>query len=335
MPVANKTARSFDTTVFGGLSALFFVLISPSVKCCGADVEIHLKDDHVNEFSDREITRSFCIESSEPIAGRFVWALVANERTLERGEQELEIAEGRRDVSVKFHLAPLRDDVVLPTTLSLAVITGESEVARHTTELWFFADSPFDKRGEWLKSLDIRLFDPEQTTEETLRSASIPFNIVAQPAAIRAMKGGTLIVGSGVSMREYRSLADVTVAAAARGARVLWLSAADGTFPMEDLMSAGEVTFADSGIVQRFDKRFDHTTWGGKKSVATRLHLAATRNDVVAEIGDEGQSWLEARWPESNGSFNYCGFALVERWDDSPVPRNLLLRILERLEVEE
>jgi hypothetical protein len=312
------------------------MLVGLAARWCPADVAIHELQRHNNEFAGREITRTFRIESSEPTAGRFVWNLSANERLLGRGEQEVRIADGTSNVNVKFRLDALRDEVVLPVTLSVAMIVDKQEVAHKTIRLLFFPVDPFQGRSEWLHSLEIRLFDPIGKTEKVFSHAAIPFKATKNLVQIRGMKSGTLVIGSQISLRDYRGLAKATLAAAAQGTRVLWMPPAEGSFPWQMLESASELDFADARIIQRLDKRFDSISWSGEKKLLEsqlKLHLSGQR--ITADVGDEGWPWMEARWYATKGRFVFCGFLIVDCWDDSPTPRHVLLRLLERLNAEE
>ncbi|MDA1055367.1 MAG: hypothetical protein O3C40_33625 [Planctomycetota bacterium] len=185
---------------------------------------------HTNEFGGREITRSFRVESDQPIVGRFVWSLSARERTLARGEQEVRVAEAATDVTIKFRLNELRDEVVPPVTLTVAVVVDQTEVAQKQLQPWLFPDDPFGSRGEWLRSLDITLFDPAENTAQQFDDAQIPYRSVRNAAALNdAEQSGLLIIGEGVSLRQQRSLAETALQAAASGRRVVLLAPADGS----------------------------------------------------------------------------------------------------------
>ena len=328
----DHNAGSKYRSLYALIVAAFCLSTQPSAA---ADVTIDPLQSHTNEFGGREITRSFRVESNKPLAGRFVWSLSAKEHTLARGEREVRVAEETDDVDIKFRLNPLRDEVVLPVTLKVAVIVKQEEVARHQLRLWLFPEDPFGKRGEWLRSLDIVLFDPGEQTAKVFQDAAIPFRETRNLTRIRAMDNGTLIVGSRVSQRDHRGLAETTLAAAARGTRVLWLSPADGSYPARLLESASELAFSDAKIIRRLDKRLDSTGWSGGELIASRVKLHASGKQIGVQVSDEGWPWMEARWSATNGRFVVSGFAVVERWEDSPTPRSMLLRILERLNAEE
>lgn len=301
-----------------------------------ADVVVLPLQRHTNEFSGREITRDFRIQSSKPLEGRFVWTVSVRERTMARGEQTLRVEAASADVRLKFRFEPLREELVLPVMINMAVVVGREEVVREQLQLELFPQDPFGHRGEWLRSLDIHVFDPLEKTATILVAAKIPFTEVTNVARIRAMKGGTLLIGSHVSLRDYRGLALATIEAAGQGTRVLWLPAADGAFPFEAFDSAAELNFCDTKIVKELDKRLDATAWPGVSSpIVSRLKVQAVGKRIVAQVGEQGWPWMEADWPASGGQFIFCGFAIVDQWKNSPTPRYMLLHILERLTAEE
>lgn len=299
-----------------------------------ADVTIESLQLRSNEFSGREITRSFGITSSQPVVGRVVWNLAADSRTLARGEQAVRVRNQAVEARIKLRLDALRDEVILPTTLTAAVVVDEEEVARKEIHLQFFADDPFANRSKWLRSLDITLFDPSGGTAKQFAAAGIVFKESRNLARIRNLNGGTLIIGADVSLADHRGLAPATLVSAAQGARVLWLNADDGEFPVEPLAEANDLSFANAAILRRLDKRLDSIEWASSDLNRSRLSLTATEKRISLQVGDDGWPWIEARW-ETAGRFVYCGFPIIEQWNNSPTPRYTLLRILERLNAEE
>lgn len=305
--------------------------------CCtsqAADVAIQPLQRHTNEFSGREVTRNYRVESDELFVGRVVWNLTAKRRTLARGEQELR-ADRRTDVSIKLELDALRDEVILPAKLTATVVVDNREVAREETSLRFFAEDPFARRANWLRSLDLTLFDPSGITAKRLSMAGIAFRETRNLKAIRKLDRGTLVIGAGVSLADHRGLASAAAAAAAQGTRVLWLNAAEGVFPAEAFESSNHFALAGAAIIQQFDKRLDSIEWGGRELAGSRLRFGTVGKQASLEIGERGWSWADASWPESGGRFIYCGFPIIKEWDTSPTPRYMLLRTLERLTAEE
>jgi hypothetical protein len=191
------------------LTPLIILVICVGVSATAtADVTVRPLERHTNEFGGREINRSFRVESDQPLVGRFVWSLSTQERTLARGEQELPAAERATDLNIKIRLNELRDEVVLPVTLTVAVVAGQDEVSRLELRLWLFPDDPIGPRGEWLRSLDITLFDPVENTAKQFDDSKIPYRLIRNVAALDGpTQQGMLMIGEGVSLRNHRSLA--------------------------------------------------------------------------------------------------------------------------------
>jgi hypothetical protein len=320
------------------------------MTCFGAlteaadQVAIHPRERHTNEFGDRDITRSFRVESDKPLVGRFVWSLSAQERTLARGEQEVRVAEATADVSIKFRLNSSRDEVVLPLTLTVAVVVEQTEAARQQIRLWLFPDDPFAARSEWLRSLDITLFDPAENTSKEFDMSNIPYRSVRNAAALDAAeRSGMLVIGEGVSLRKHRSLAEIAVQAAASGRQVVLLAPAEGSLPVPGTDGDGlpadgvpsELRFARKQIITRLDKRLDAQAWQGTNDTipSSKLLIESRRSRVEATVSDELRAWpwLEVRFPESHGVLVMCGFRIIENWDRGPTPRFLLIRLFESL----
>lgn len=321
---------------------LIICLVAPASAT--AEVTIHPVERHSNEFGGREFTRGFRVESDKPLVGRFVWSLSAQERTLARGEQEVRLADAASEVTIKFRLNELRDEIILPVTLTIAVVVDENEVARQQIRLWLFPDDPFGSRGEWLRSLDMTLFDPAENTAKQFDDAKIPYRLVHNAAALHGTgQSGLLIIGEGVSLRQYRSLAETALQAAAAGRRVLLLAPADGSFTvpgtggdgLPDGGVPGELRFARQQIITELDKRLDAQTWPGTNNTvpSSRFLIESYRGRVEATVSDESRAWpwLEVRFPERDGVLVMCGFRVIEHWDNGPTPRFLLVRLLESL----
>ncbi|MEX1026829.1 MAG: hypothetical protein WD049_02305 [Candidatus Paceibacterota bacterium] len=309
-----------------------------------ADIIVRPVEHHTNEFGGREISRGFRVESDQPLVGRFVWSLSAQDRTLARGEQELRVTEQAADVTIKFRLNALRDEVVLPITLTVAVVVEQDEVSRQELRLWLFPDDPFGPRDEWLRSLDITLFDPVENTSQRFDDSHLPYRSTHNLAAIHdPEQPGILVIGEGVSLRKHRSLAETVLQAAASGRRVLLLAPADGslTVPgtardgLPDGGAPGELRFARQHIISELDKRLDALAWQGTNNAvpASKFLIESRHNRVEATVSDESRAWpwLEVRYPESGGALVLCGFRVIEHWNSGPTPRFLLLRLLEHL----
>ncbi len=324
---------------FGGLIACF-----GGSAYAENQIAIYPLERHTNEFGDREITRSFRVESSEPFRGRFVWNLSAQQRVLTRGEQEVRVAKTSGDVSIKFRLNGLRDEVVVPLTLTVSVVVEKAEVASQQFRIWLFPDDPFLSRSEWLRSLDITLFDPPKVTAREFDNSTIPYRLVGNAAALNdGRQSGLLIIGEGVSLRQHRSLAATAIEVAASGRRVLLLAPTDGSLTVPGTVGDGlpegripsELRFARERIITELDKRLDAQAWSGTDNIvpSSKLEIESRSGRVEATVSDDSRAWpwLEIRFPETGGVFVMCGFRLIEHWDSGPTPRFLIVRLFESL----
>ncbi len=93
------------------------------------------------------------------------------------------------------------------------------------------------------------------------------------------------------------------------------------------------ITLRQSDIVSELDKRLDGRDWLAGNEVTRCFRFAVADDSVVAESVSPGQGWpwLEIRYPTKRGRLVLSGFGVIEEWDTSPIPRYLLLRILERI----
>lgn len=326
-------------------SSLLIILIT----CFGAvnataDVAVHPLELHTNEFGGREVTRSFRVESDKPLVGRFAWSLSANERTLAGGEQEVRIAEATDVVTIKYRLNGLRDEVILPVSLTVAVVVERTEVARQQLRMWLFPEDPIGTRNEWLRSLDITLFDPVEKTAKQFDHSNVPYQPAHNVAALHAPEHeGLLMIGEGVSLRQHRALAETALQAAASGRRVVLLAPADGSLPVPGTAGDGlpdggvpsELRFTRQHIITELDKRLDARAWPETNNTipSNRFLIESRRGRVEATMSEESRAWpwLEVRFPESNGVLVVCGFRVIEHWNSGPTPRFLLVRLLESL----
>ncbi len=62
-----------------------------------------------------------------------------------------------------------------------------------------------------------------------LEKARVPFTFTKNTAALGELREGLLVIGEGTAWRDYRSLGETIVKAAARGVPVLCLAPGEGT----------------------------------------------------------------------------------------------------------
>ncbi len=306
-------------------------------------------------FGGDDLTMSVRVTSAQDADervsdGTLRWAYSANQRTISRGETELQ-ADGNVSATAEFalKLPELRDGVIFATTITTDFVPRGKDKPAASLErtLWLFPHDPLAGRMEWAETLDIELFDPVGTTVKHFDEIQLPYRLVNNSAALNdASQHGVLIIGEGVSLVRNRTLAESIFQAAAAGRRVLLLAPADGSLvipgtngdgPANGFIPGG-MRFARQQIIPELDKRLDATAWQGTGNVipCSSFVLESRRGQVVASASENPAAWpwLEVQFPQTKGSLNVCGFKVMEHWNNGPTPRFLLVRVLESLSEE-
>jgi hypothetical protein len=243
-------------------------------------------------------------------------------------------------VTIKLRSPEVRPGVVLKARLHVSLLgPDDKKEATHDRTIWVFPNDPFANRSQWLKGLKIALFDPEKTTAESLRKLKVPFEEIDSVAALGAVKEGQLLVGEGVSFKDYPDLAEALIRAAASGLPVLCLAPTGGTLPVPGADAKQPqpraIAWRRRDHITTLNHRLDATAWPPEgKVVASTLALKAEDGAVVAEVGQGANdwSWFEAEFPAKKGRLIVCGFGLFGKaWDAGPAPRYLFARLLEVL----
>ena len=305
-------------------------------------VTIRLQEPWANVFAGKETVFHATLATIEPFDGRIAWRFSADGRTLSRGESAVKAGPtATGTVEVRINVPAVKPGVIMQTTLSVSASQAGSdkEVAIVDRTLWVFPEDPFTGCTEWLKKLNIRLFDPVGTTAKLFTDASIPFAEIRSVDALTSIEAGTLIVGEGVSLKEYRGLAENLIKTAAVGRPVLCLALDNWEMQLPAsgdpaLPQPTSLVFHQQDIIKELDKRLDVEGWKGKgKVTSSSLKLRGDRGPVMAEVSrDAGMwPWMELGFEKENGKLIVCGFGIVGAWAESPTPRFLLLKVLEHV----
>lgn len=301
-----------------------------------AGVELALRESWSCLFAGQE--QLYHVEAASPgsFEGRLAWSLSAGGRVIDRGEQA--ISDKAPPAGLRLRVPPVNPGVALPGELavSFSAAEGGPEV-RIVRPLWFFSKEPFAGRSSWLKELRLNLFDPAGKTAALFEREKIPFILLTNPDALPALGRGLLIVGEGLSLKDYRGLPGNLLQAAAGGTDVLVLAPDGGEVTWETRSGAPVPAALSFGgfAIPTLDKRLDARAWPPDgRLVASSLTFRAERGALVGEFGKNaaGWPWIEVQPAPEGGRLTFCGLALVEKWDDTPVPRQLLLRLLEESE---
>jgi hypothetical protein len=338
MRSAKEIDRMLVSLRFHGAAALVFVT---AAVCSAADQpQIEISEGFSNVFAARESTFRVTVKADNPWKGRAAWSFTTlNDRTIRSGEADVTAtAERPGQVEIRVQAPEVKPGTTLRTRLRVYLIPadGKHPDASRLKTIWVFPEDPFFGRKEWLKNLKISLFDPERTTAAALEKLGVPFDLVPSVAAAGATMQGVLLIGEGVSLKDYPDLAMTLVRLAEAGRPVVCLAPLAGTFPVPAPGSRGPRFFQwkKQGVIRELDKQLDAAAWlPGGTVVANSFTLTAADGIVVAEVaaGADGWAWLEAEYP-SHGRLVICGFGLLGKpWDAGPTPRHLFARILEHI----
>ena len=315
--------------------------LSMSTARAADEITIEPAERWSSVFAGAETTWTYHIRSKQPIRERVAWRLTANQRTLASGEAEARgDADKPAEVSIPLRWPNVKDGVVLGVQLSVSV--GETT---HVKPVWVFPNDPFSDRQEWLKQLNLMVFDPEGDTVKQFEASDIPHSRIRQRDALDDVTEGIIVIGERTSLAKHDGLLDDLQATAARGIPVLCLASEEGHFPWPGKADRiGSVTLRRTDVIRELDKRLDAAIWPSGKSPVSRGLIVTTRqDDVIAEVSEKPTAWPWCEWlfashchdnesSKETTRLIWCGFRVIEAWDDGPTPRYLLARMFERLE---
>lgn len=320
---------------------LGFVCIGYSLVLAGEPrVSIVAQEPWADVWGGKEILFHFAVSSDQAVIGRVGWRFSCGDRTLARQEREVAPGPGKTEIlEIRVQMPVVKEGVILPAVLAVSMMEAgtEKSVAAVEKKIWIYPENPFVDRKEWLKKLNIRLFDPEKKTGGYFEKAGIPFQRVNNCDALSEIKDGIIIVGEGVSFNEFKGLSGILLKAAARGVPVLCLAPSGGILSLpgtgeSELPVPRSMTFNRNEIITKLDKRLDADVWPPDGMVAgTAMAIKSVRGTVVGEVekGHKEWPWLEMTFDDPQIKFILCHFAIIEKWDSGPTPRFLLARILE------
>ena len=254
--------------------------------------------------------------------GHVAWSLEVGGGVVARREQSVRLEPASSaSVDIVVDLPAVRAGVVAEGRLQVALLDERRQpLAELEQPVFVFGRDPAAERKQWLRELDLRLFDPSGETARRLDELGWPYRRLANPAAFAALGGGTLLVGEDCSLWENRGLMEAAIRAAEGGARVVVLAPADGAFAPP---GPAALHFRGAEFVRELDKRFD------VPAARATFRLGGTRAGAeVAVVPTGGWACIEARW-SNGGALVLAGPGLLETWESSPVPRHLLVRLLE------
>jgi len=288
-------------------------------------------------FGGRDANFNITVSADAESVARVGWALEIGGRAVLRRETALNRKPGEPPMAeLRIPVPPVKEGVAVSATLRIDALAPDGRQLAHLDKrLWVFHEDAFAVHAETLKKLDIRLFDPEETTSGLLKGAGVPFRDVRNVDAFAESGDGVLLIGAGVSFDDYQSLFAESAKAAAKGCHVIVLAPAGGSFEIpgtaeSELPRPSAVTWRRDDVIHRLDKRLDTVAWApGVTPARCSLQLAVPRRHIGAQVIDDPADWPWFRAEFANGGrLTVCGFRITETWADSPTPRYVLLRIL-------
>ncbi len=287
-----------------------------------------------NVFGGQEVEYRLRVDVKNAWKGRLIWRLSAGQRSVAAGEVEVDSTpEKPAVVPIALPVPPIRDDgaaISLKLTATLVVARAGKPDATWEKDVWVFPKNPFADRTEWLKSLKLTVFDPPGATVKALNALSVPFEEQANAAGLADLTGGVLVIGEGVSLKEYPGMAMPLVKVASRGVTVLILAPANGELAVPGVGETDrptDLTFRDDPV-RSLDKRLDPSPLSVARLTVRKSEDGGVVGVVPGKAGD--WPWVEAKLAGS-GRWMYCGYAIIEKWDESPTGRFLFSRTLEHL----
>jgi hypothetical protein len=325
---------------WSSLLGLYLLVLAASAlllhPAAAADViKIEPREAWSGYFGGQDVDVGFRIANGGGQALRVGWAARIQKQVVARRELTVTGKAGQpAEFTVRLKLPDAEPRVILPAAVVIT-LDGREVLER---PLWIFPRDPFADQRKILSALPIALFDPEKKTTQLLEKLEITVKELRNVEALDEVAGGLILIGEGISFRDYRGLPAAMLAAAARGNRVLCLAPTGGSLelPGANPSEAGDVrslNFRRADVIAEFDKRLDYRAWPTDgKMIASGITLIGERGPVVADVSKDGNGWpwLEVEYP-SSGRFILCGFAIVEKWESGPAPRYVFQHVLERV----
>jgi len=298
-------------------------------------------------FADRAISLRYAWDGKSKQVTSGEWQLATGDRVVARGAVRptfVAAANAGDHVAFSLQMPAVKPGGIVAMKLIVTLHTDNLRSAVHHRPIFIFSSAPFVDRLQWLRELNIQLYDPSGTTARVFEEHGLPFNQLATAAAIDAAPSSILVLGEGSSWKEHSGAIRAARRAAQRGLRVLCLAPHDGEMPLyrassSDPAEMSSLYCSHEDVIRRFDKRFDTREWPGGSSAVSRLGLVSDNEMLFARVLESSTAWpwIEMRFSDSStanekGTMIVCGFGIVKYWNDGPVPRYLLRAVFESLD---
>lgn len=304
-------------------------------------------NDATTYFAGDDQKLRYRIRTTSSVTGRVFWSFSVDGRTLSRGEQPLVVAAGEMiEVETPLRTGSLAPGVIIPIQARLEFLPAVQDSPDHVElrrTIWLFPRDALVGKQTWAQQLRVELLDPSGDTEQRLNDIGLPFaRLTAVPPTPNPPREGVLLIGEGHSLKASSVQPAQLLAAAAAGRKVLLLGAAEGDLELpgfttgeEQFTIPGTVTFGREKTITEIDKRLDARHWSGAASGIPSQRLTwlvrHERSTLTVTSAAQGWPWVKIEYPDTGGTFIYCGFKIIENWDHGPTPRVLLISILESL----
>lgn len=312
-----------------GCTFALMLLGASAWACAGDFTGIRLAAGPSCVFAESSAAWRLALADDTAYEGNVAWNLSLSGGVVARREQNVAVRqEAFAELDVRVDLPAVRAGVEVEGRLAATLLDGPRQIrAEFEMPVWIFGRDPAAQKQQWLQELDLRVYDPEGHMLRELNDLGWPCRPVVNLAAFETLGSATLIIGEGCSLRSQRGLMDSAVRAAQQGARVVFLAPTEGEFTppgaTEVAVGPAALHFHDATFARILDKRFDLPA----QRAAFRLTGTRTGSLVIVDSAG-GWSSLEARWA-NGGTLLLVGYGLLEAWEDSPVPRHLLFKMLE------
>ncbi|MCF7838137.1 MAG: hypothetical protein K9N49_05860 [Candidatus Marinimicrobia bacterium] len=287
-------------------------------------------------FADGQKSYRIVITDPEAFRGRLLWRFAVGPGAVARSETALRVAAQAPLVTdIVLDVPPVREGVMIEGLLTLTVVDDAGRTrATLAQPLQIYPRDPVAHRNIWLQELNVQIYDPEGATRGVFDALEMPYQPLANLAALAEMKQPTVLIGEGLSLRAQRGLMDVVLQVAQQGARVIVLAPVDGAFCLPETPDgtppSARLLFQDRTMIRELGKHFEAAHWAdGADNVSSTFRLSGNRGLAELLVNDGwGWPWVEVRFA-GGGTILLSGFALIEQWESSPTPRYLLVRMLE------
>lgn len=267
-----------------------------------------------------------------PTSNKVYWRLNTANRTLTQGVSELKPANelhssntgdvAERSFAIKT--PEVKPDVTLEVDLFLRFGDPLSE-SRHPLRL--HSPDCFVNIRQTLSDAGIALYDPAGITEDALEKTGLTPNVVT---SLKRVDSEAIIV-IGESIAWDKRIVEAAEQWVSDGKWVIVLRPADtSTWPMQTSAADGvKLAFTTIANSRWHPKQIDLEFWSSHAEHARGWELQVSNNQLRMTPAIGSQVWQLAEYQsrENHGGCLFVGVPLISRWNEFPVPRELLTHI--------